>query len=284
MTPKLGDLSVKSGVAMDIPIGKLNVDTTYQRAINQRFARLIAENLDPDDFGRLIVYQREDGTFWIVDGQHRWYAVKYVLGWSDSQMVPCDVYSSSGAAEEAKRWLAQNSPGKVHVARAVESFFARLVQGDVSACAIRDIVSSCGLEVSRHSRDGCVAATTACEKVYRGEVVRGKRGIYPWALKATLRTLVSAWDDKRQSLNSQLILTIGTLYCACDKIDEGRLIRALSEYPGGPNGLIADARQFARLQALPGGTRVAMIDAIISHYNKRLRSASTKLPRWRDVK
>ena len=87
-----------------IAVEELNISDAYQRTIVQARANRIAKNLDQDAFGSLTVGQRNDGSFWVVDGMQRLTAARK-LGIA---MVPCDVFQSEGQVLAAV-WVAMTA-------------------------------------------------------------------------------------------------------------------------------------------------------------------------------
>src|SRR4051794_33828172 len=81
-------------------VGELTVDQRYQRALNARRVKKIANEFDPYSVGMLIVSDRGDGTKVVLDGQTR-RAALVAMGWED-QMVPCYVYVGLSVEEEAR--------------------------------------------------------------------------------------------------------------------------------------------------------------------------------------
>ncbi len=49
----------------------LNVDRGYQRAAGTSYINKIAREFDPALFGIITVAERDDGSYWILNGQHR---------------------------------------------------------------------------------------------------------------------------------------------------------------------------------------------------------------------
>src|SRR5690242_16192920 len=71
-----------------------------ERKYNARRAKRIAQTIDPDALGVLYVSKRRDGTYVVIDGQHRRGAF-IELGWGDQKM-PCHVYHGLTLADEAR--------------------------------------------------------------------------------------------------------------------------------------------------------------------------------------
>ncbi len=75
-----------------VPLGRMRVNPLAQRDLNQaRVDKLVAE-FDPEQLGTPVVNHRGE-CFYVIDGQHRFEALKVWLGegWQ-SQQVQCEAY------------------------------------------------------------------------------------------------------------------------------------------------------------------------------------------------
>lgn len=75
-TPVAGNIGPNPQIGF-VPLDKLIIDESYQRAIDTRGwsnIRKIADSFDWSKFSPLMVAARDDGTFAIIDGQHRAHA------------------------------------------------------------------------------------------------------------------------------------------------------------------------------------------------------------------
>ena len=93
-----------SGVEAHLATESLQIDETYQRGFNALKAKRIGQKFDMRALGRLSVSERSDGTWWVVDGQHR-RAGALAAGVTS---VPCIIYSGLSAKEEAELFLVLN--------------------------------------------------------------------------------------------------------------------------------------------------------------------------------
>jgi hypothetical protein len=66
----------KMGVLEVVNIDDLNVDHAYQRDLDAGLVQRIAANWDIAAAGPIVVAKRADGSYWIVNGQHRAAAAK----------------------------------------------------------------------------------------------------------------------------------------------------------------------------------------------------------------
>ena len=81
------------GVEKWISLDKLKIDINVQRELQDNHVQNIIKKFDPSAFGRLVVTQREDGYYYITDGQHRKSALE-MLGINEAPCVVvnlCDI-------------------------------------------------------------------------------------------------------------------------------------------------------------------------------------------------
>ena len=124
---------------------KLMVDHSYQRnPMDQRVLK-IARDFDWVKFGALSVAKR-GGLYYITDGQHRWLASKKRP--DIGEFVPCLIFSSTTATDEARHFIAQND------ARRALSYFekmnAGILAGDKLFVKLHDIFTMLGIEATKH--------------------------------------------------------------------------------------------------------------------------------------
>jgi hypothetical protein len=82
-----------------LPIGDLKIDSRYQRGqVKEATIQKILNGFNWAAFVALLVGERADGTFWIVDGQQRYIACIR----RGETMLPCEVFQSEGYRDEAE--------------------------------------------------------------------------------------------------------------------------------------------------------------------------------------
>jgi hypothetical protein len=97
-------LKDRPGDLLSISKHELFVDESYQRHANEKRVLALARAWSWVACGAIVVGER-DGRWWVIDGQHR------VLGArrrSDIDKLPCIVFQTSGATEEANGFLNTN--------------------------------------------------------------------------------------------------------------------------------------------------------------------------------
>lgn len=135
----------------------LHVDKAYQRDVaSQNRVLQFSRDWSWIACGVLTVAQRSDGTYWLIDGQHRKLAADRR---SDIHEMPCIVFTASHRGEEAAGFVRAN----VHrgPVKSLDQFKARLMSGDDLAISVNGMVESVGYRVANGGARytvSCVAA------------------------------------------------------------------------------------------------------------------------------
>lgn len=133
-----------------VPVDRLHVDDTYQRATDSPASRAIIvwmiKQWDWSLCQPLVVARRPDGTLWILDGQHR-HAGAVERG--DIAFLPCVILSSLDREGEARTFVKLNTERqKLNQA---EIFHGMLAAGDADAKEVQVLLDKAGWRVVRSS-------------------------------------------------------------------------------------------------------------------------------------
>lgn len=249
-----------------VPINKMRVppELVVQRPFITSHGNQLAANLDLNLLG-LPVLNHRDGVFWIVDGQHRIFALRENdLG---NELLECEVYENLSDADMARKFLGRDarraiSPmAKFHVACTAE--MAR-------ESAIRRAVETQGLKVSRSDEDGCIGAVGALGKVYDrcGEVVLGQ----------VLRVIKHAWGSDAASFHQSVIVGLGLLFNRYGaRANEKRLSEALSLTHNGVRGVLRRAED---LRNKTGNEKSQCVAAVIVEMHNKRSHRSERMAEW----
>jgi hypothetical protein len=131
-----------------VAIGRLRVDETYQRMTEGSHSRRIIVGMTKCWDWRLCqplnVSRREDGSMWVVDGQHRLAGARER---GDIPHLPCVVTHHEGTADEAFTFVALNQ--KRQKLSQGDVFNAMLAAGDQDAARVAHLVERAGLSFAR---------------------------------------------------------------------------------------------------------------------------------------
>lgn len=258
-------------VKKNIPVADLIVDTMVQReAFDDRRVVKILKEFNPAALGTITVSQREDGTLVIVDGWHRWEAVRRV---SDNQgELYCEVFSGLSLAEEAQLFLDKNNTNQVRI---LDKFKVRVTKGEDFAREIKDILSSYHWNVTPVIGKGNVNAVGALEKIH---ALSKAKEADPPLLQLVFLVINNAWGHDRHGAQAHVIVGLGSLLAEHGSlIDVDRLVNVLKNWKHGPEGLVTDAKASASLHGMK--VAYALANLVTERYNVGLRTKT--LPNWR---
>jgi len=240
---------------------ELRYDPRVQRDAKPVKIETFSKKFDPMKLGTIIVAQRSEGGHWVIDGQHRSMAAQRA-GYDGK--IPAIVYSGLSLADEAEMFLAHNADSTN--VNAVDNFKAAVTAGRPAEKECSEILSARGWRVRSGGMTGCLSAIQSVLKVHNegGAAVIGR----------TIDAITNAWGHQVAGVNSSVVGGMGLVFAERgDDIEDKSLSAALEKVT--PEMLLAQGR--ARKDALGGGVRTHVADAILTHYNKGRRSTKIKL-------
>lgn len=257
----------KQTVHKKVPLGKMHVLSRHaQRSkLNEARVNYLLSHFDLDRIGLPVLNERSDGTYYILDGQHRIEALKRWLGegW-EKQKIECEAFIGLEESEESAMFLALNDTLRVSV---FDKFKASVNAGFVDQVHIQKIVEGAQLCISTDHVPGAIGAVGTLEKVYRradGDT-----------LARTLRIIRDSFGDA--GFRAQVIDGIGHL---CQRyngvLDENAAIERLAATRGGVNGLLGQAEVLHKQtgNAKSQCVAAAAVDII------NAKRGGKKLPSW----
>lgn len=128
---------------MRVSLEKLIVDPAYQRPVEEKRVARIVDAFDPKQVGTLELSKRKNGSYAVVDGQHRLAALK-ALG---RKQAYATVHEGLGRKEEADLFARLNMGRKQ--LKPYERFAAQVFAGDERAVAISNAVTASGFKIAR---------------------------------------------------------------------------------------------------------------------------------------
>lgn len=185
-----------------LPVDTIQVDMTYQRTLAPNKVKAMSTKFSKVAAGVLTVSLRENGQFFIIDGQHRLEAMKKC----GVMLAECKVIQGLSIKEEAEIYIDCNTVRKNPIA--LDTFRARLVTNDPIAESIKGVVEKCGLEIQFSYTGGgqgkrmphSIWAVEAMGAIYR----RGKEKL----LEDVLSLTVASWPDEGDALKGSTLLGV----------------------------------------------------------------------------
>lgn len=220
-----------------------------------------AINKDIDKIGVFTLSHRDE-VYYILDGQHRFLALKDILG-DDYGDWTVEAYTYDGLSEEeeAAKFLEFNSARPVSV---FEKFRIGVQAGEPIPTDIDRVVRSLGLLISQSKDPGRIGAVAALEAVYRAGG--------PKQLARVLSTIDKSWGGV--GFDSAIVRGLGTFIGRYDtRVDQKKLVKQLSGIHAGPNGLTQVAYQ--QREQFGVTMNAAMPAAITTVYNRGARGSSS---------
>lgn len=237
-----------------INTSKIFSDPAYQRPIDPKRVRSIAEHFNPMRVNAIKVSHR-DGKYWVFDGQHTMKVL--ILRNGGDLNVECKVYEGLTQKEEAMLFARQNEFEKrVDKASEMKALYAA---GDVEIVELKKAIEEVGFtfDFDNHKATNRIIC---CEKIYK--IFRNCR-VSDFA--KFLRIIKDAWGGNSDSLRKEII---GGMWCFYNtyktEIDLGLAAKKFQMV--NPIEIIRDAKT---LKAIPGDSKYAYV--LATHYNKNLR-------------
>lgn len=255
----------KNPLPMYLEVGELTVDITVQRYLNTPHVSRMQKTYDPLAIGAISVSLREDGTYYVMDGQNRVELTRRMRG-TRAKML-CLVYRGLTLEDEARLFVKTNNSVGV---RPLDKFRVRLVEGERVAVELNSILTDHGWRVPPGGTrgQGHFLSVGELERVWNGADNRLKKE-HPDAVRLTIATLTEAWGHQPDAVRSELIGGIGRLFIRYPDADWERVARGLS-ISGSPIQFVAAAKS----RVTNGHQKLynAIAALAVETYNKGLRS------------
>jgi hypothetical protein len=248
-----------------VPLGLMHVSPYSQRELNQNRVERLLSDFDPDLLGNPVLSRQHDGTYHILDGQHRTMAAHRWLGagWEE-QRIQCWVYTGLTESEEADMFDRLNDTLRLTT---FQQYRIRVNAGRTVESEVDRIVRESGLRTGNATGPGVVKAVGTLVTIY-------KRSDAP-TLQRTLRIVIESFGDA--GLQGPIIDGI-SLVCQRynSALNDDRAIQRLSTVSGGLSGLQNQAERFRQRTGLSRGQCIAA--AVVDAVNRG--KGGTKLAGW----
>lgn len=252
-----------------IKLGDIRVSPAAQRELNQARVNKIVDSLDMERLGTLTVSAR-DGFYWLIDGQHRYNALKEFFGEGFEEWeVEAWCYFDLNEEQEAEKFLQHN---EVLSVSAYDRFKVGVTAGRPIESDVDRIVRSLDLKVARTQGNGSISAVTALTSVYKKHGPRG--------LVGTLFVIRESFGDR--GFESVIISGLALFRGRYDgRVDQDRLVKKLNATSGGVKGVLNRAAVIREKTGQPVPACVAA--AVTDIYNAGLRGTASLGSWWKDA-
>lgn len=202
---------------VELSVGVLNIDFSYQDRPRDRIAAQIINHFSPAFLGVLIIAQRPDGSYWVCDGATR---VQGLVARDDKErLVHCQVFQTEGARQEALLFAFFNSKRSKEPTKLITNLQAYSVAGTDKGFG--KAIEDCGFSLTRGRRQlhGPSYVKQAWELDGDGT-----------AMKKALFTLNYAWGDSYQ-VHGYMVLGVALLYHTQRRAIDEQVRRVLQRMP-----------------------------------------------------
>lgn len=241
-----------------IRVDQLGIDHSYQRPVSPTMVNKIVKGFDSRLFGIITVARRADGTYWVLDGQHRVAAlVKMGKG---NIAVPCEVLTGLSLEDEAMVFHLRNANKKTMTPQ--EKFRGALAAGDERALTVDAAVRAAGFRVNVETSElhgGLIPATAALERV--------DRQYRDGHLAMTLDLIRTTWGTEVGPRGSLILGLAYLLYLYRDTINIKRFVTKLSEVT--MEQVYSMSKKYRDSTRAPGDVAVSAV--LIERYNYKLQ-------------
>ena len=229
-----------------IPVKDISVIwVEAQRPLNDKNAKTISEEFDPDYFGVITVTKADaNGHYHCVDGNTRVAAVKML--WGEKEQVPCNVLDADTPQRAAKIFAEMN--GQRSKPSPVDLHHVSVTAGKELNVATDAVIKKHGYRVDHYKAEGVLSAIQAClwvVKRYESATLSEAFGV-----------IQSVWARDKSSTDGLVIKIISQFLASHPKANRGRLVKKLRHKCPHPEVLIHDTktkRDLDRLNTMDAG-------------------------------
>lgn len=252
-----------------VPLGQMRIPPALvtQREFRKAHGDRIAADLDLNKLGYPIINHR-DGIYWVLDGQHRIYALK-AFGFGDKDVIECEVYDDLNDSEMAEIFLGRNASKPIPL---YDKFHVAVTAGRRRERDIQRSVEANGQKISRDRTDGGISAVGALASVYdrSGDVVLGQ----------VVRTVNLGFGGDPMGFDRSVIEGLGLVFNRYNgRTNEKQLGSRLADLRQGARELLRKAETIR--QRTGNQKKQCVAAAVVDIYNKGLGPRdSHRLPSW----
>jgi len=223
---------------------------------------------------QVLTVNYKDGIYRVIDGQHRIDFLKQ----KGRKTAPCLIYKDKTIEEEAEAFVSiQNNHYRM---TAIQTFQRKLLYNDPDAIAIKNIVESLGLSISKNARGG--KGTSKCKEISAIGVVQN---IYKDGgedvLYNALNFVTTLWGDEKNALQGNVIRGASVFYAKYKSLINIEIVmKELKTIPlvsiMKQANLFKETRSYA-INKSDGHSSYNIASAILFAYNAKKRGKN-KLP------
>lgn len=188
-----------------IPVKMLRIDhEMYQRPLQKSFKHLL-DNWDSDKCDPITVNYRNDGFYYVINGQHRTEAAKT----KGINQIVCDVFVGLSMKEEAELFAGQyDGTTKLNP---VDSYRANIIRGEEVDTLIKEVCDEYGISVTHNKAPKVLGSLTVVRNIVKPSVTNsgGKSNdakenvkIVDWIFDIFKQ---SGWENYKDTYNADMM-------------------------------------------------------------------------------
>lgn len=236
-----------------VNVDDLKTDYSYQRALDEKRVKKIAQDFTPEIAGVIVVSRRADGSLYVVDGNHRVSAMRSI----GRKYAVANIFDGLSDTEEADLFRRLNTSQKKPSFN--EVLVASIAAGNEESVAYKALLDMSGVKYSFNANCG----TDKCFIAHKQGLMAVKR-FGAQVFLSTLRIL----NMSVQRLDGALVSGLANVLHSYPGIKRDRLTQVLSITPY--EDIIRTTASFAGVIYSGNGAYVSLAKAIVSFYNKGL--------------
>ena len=254
-----------------LPLDRLFLET-YQRTLNPQKVKRIVREFDPSKLGVLMISERPDGRYAVIDGQHRMTALRE-MGYKYAR---CQVVHGWTIQEEAMAFTHQHDNTTRLTAK--DRFKSGVIAEEKEKTEINYIATKNG-----YNADGC-GRGTRIEAIGTIEKIASMYGLD--VLDRVLQATGLTWPKNKKAVCREMLIALAELLSRFD-LPEADIQGRLGRYT--PDGLVKMIRNLISPNGYIRGEmgkqeRFCACRVLVDAYNKGLGATSKKRLRlvWND--
>lgn len=150
---------IGTDVFLEIPLTSLKIDHEMYQRPTQKHVRTIAKNWNFSKCDPLIVNYRNDGFFYVIDGQHRTEAALM----RGIESLVCRVFVGLSVKEEADLFTEQNEGTKKLTP--FDTFKANICRGEITDTQIKEVCDAHGIKVEKSNSIKTLKSVTTARQI-----------------------------------------------------------------------------------------------------------------------
>ena len=242
----------------------LRADPSYQRTIDHARVDKIVKNFNPNLFNEPKVSKREDGFYYIFDGDHS--VAAHMMKFGKDAPIKCKVFYGLTREQEMQLFVQQNGiskiPTRIEKLRALNNYNDPEVTDMVESARIAGVTIDFTQEPAANKIIAVDAAYSIFRSIGRSNFIN------------MLCVIKSIWFGDADSYRGVILKGFAYLYKHCSEqmmnISNKEIVNALRGWP--------ISKIMERANTLQGGADRRYATAIVERYNRNKRTKRIVLP------